>query len=103
MYIDLVELHLLFNRGGTTNDLKLFTFCLGKLCAIFFATSCPNYAQWMMRYHLDLLYIDDAHPAACAMLETGTMSILRMNKPFFRTPVDWNLEQIMSMLMFHPD
>ena len=56
--------------------LKLFTFCLCKLCAIiFFATSCPNYAQWMMRYHLELLYSDEAHPTACAMLETGAMSI----------------------------
>ena len=46
MYIGLVEIYVLFNRSCTTNDLKLFTFCLYKLCAIiFFATSCPNYAQ----------------------------------------------------------
>ena len=25
----------------------------------------------MTRYHLEFLYIDEAHPAACAMLETG--------------------------------
>ena len=50
-------------------SLKLVTFCLCKLCAIiFFATSCPNYAQWMTRYHLELLYSDEAHPTACAML-----------------------------------
>ena len=47
-------------------------------------------------YHLDLLYIDEAHPAACAMLETGVISIRKTNKPFFRSPVDWNLEQILS-------
>ena len=70
---------------------------------IFFATSCPNIAQLMTRYHLELLHSDEAHPAACAILETWAMSIRRMNKPFFRTPVDLNLEQIMSMLMFHPD
>ena len=82
----------------------LLTLCLGKLCVIIFlATICPNYAQLMTRYHLELLYSDEAHPTACAMLETGTMSIRRTNKPFFRTPVDWNSEQIMSMLMFHPD
>ena len=38
-----------------------------------------------------------------AMLETGAMSIRRKNKPFFRTPVIWNLEQIMSTLIFHPN
>ena len=54
---------------------KFFNFCLCKLCAIiFFATSCPNYAQWMMRYHLKLLYSDETHPTACAMLETGATS-----------------------------
>ena len=77
-------------------SLKLFNFCLCKLCAIiFFATSCPNYAQWMTRYHLELLYSVEAQPTACAMLETGNMSIQRTNKPFFMTPVDFNLEQIM--------
>ena len=96
--------YLLFNRSCTTNGLKLFTFCLCKSCAIiFFVTSCPRYAQWMTRYHLELLYSDEAHPAACAMLGTGAMSIWQTNKPFLRTHVDRNLEQIILMLMFHPD
>ena len=55
---------------------KRFTFSLCKLSAIiFFATSCTNNAKWMMRYHLDILYSNEAHPAACAMMETGAMSI----------------------------
>ena len=64
-------------------SLKLFTFCLCKLCAIiFWATSCPNYTQWMTRYHLELLYSDEAHPAALpAMLETWAMFIRWTNKP----------------------
>ena len=73
MYIELIELYLLFNRFLTTNDLKRFTVCLGKLCTIFFATSCPNYTQWMSKYHLDLLYIHEAHLSACAMLERGAI------------------------------
>ena len=39
---------------------------------------CPYYAQWSTRYHLELLYSDEAHPVACAMLETGAMSIRRI-------------------------
>ena len=66
---DLVKLYLLFNRDCTTNDLRLYTFCLCKLCAIFFATNCPKYARSMTNYHLDLLYIDEAHPAALEMNE----------------------------------
>ena len=68
----------------TPPSLKLFNFCLCKLCAIIlFATSCPNYALWMTRYHLELLNSDEAQPTACAMLGTGAMSIRRTNKPFF--------------------
>ena len=79
----------LFPVPPITPNIKLLTFCLGKLCVIiFFATSCPNYAQLMTRYHLELLYRDETHPDACAMLETWAMSIRQMNKPFFRTPVD---------------
>ena len=75
IYSVLEELYLLFNRVCTTNDLKLFMFCLGKLCVLLFATSCPNYDQMMTRYHLDRLYIDEAHPDACTPKETGAMFI----------------------------
>ena len=45
------------------------------VCNYIFATNCPSYAQWMRRYHLGILNINEAHPAACAMLETRAMSI----------------------------
>ena len=92
-------------RVPPTPVFKTFNFCPCKLCAIiFFAQSCPNYAQWMTRYHLELLYSDEAHPTACAMLGTWAMSIRRTDRTFDRTPVDLqNLEQIMSMLVFYLD
>ena len=77
MYIDLVELYLLFSRACHTNDLELFIFCLGKMCVVFFATSRPNYARWMTKYHLDLLNIDETHPGARAMLEAGALTVRR--------------------------
>ena len=54
-------------------------------------------------YLLDRLYIDKAHQAVCAMFERRAISTRRTNKPFFTSPVNWNFEQIMCMLMFHPD
>ena len=36
----------------------------------------------MTIYHLELIYSDEARPTACAMLETGAMSIRRTNKRF---------------------
>ena len=44
MYVDLVELYLLCNTACQTHDVELIIFCLGKMCAVFFATSRPNYA-----------------------------------------------------------
>ena len=44
MYVDLVELYLLCNTACHTHDAELIIFCLGKMCAVFFATSRPNYA-----------------------------------------------------------
>ena len=40
-----------------THTLSVYVNCvqLNSLLQV-----CPNYAQWMMRYHLDLLYSDDA-------------------------------------------
>ena len=96
MYIDLVELYLLFSRACHTNDLELFIFCLGKMCAVFFATSRPNYTRWMTRYHPDLLNIDETHPGARAMLEAGALTVRRTTRSFSRSPVDLTLEQTVN-------
>ena len=60
-------------------EFKTFHFLsMSIVCNYIFATSCPNYAQWMTRYHLDILYSDEAYLAACAMLEKGAMSITNL-------------------------
>ena len=68
-YIDLAQLYLLFSRACHTNDLELFIFCLGKMCAVFFAANRNNYARWMVRYHLNLLNVDTTHPGVSRMLK----------------------------------
>lgn len=96
MYIELVELFLLFSRSCRTNDLPLFTYCLGRMCAVFFAANRPNYARWMTKYHLNLLNIDITHPEAREMLQNGGLSIRRSSKSFSRIPVDMTLEQTVN-------
>jgi hypothetical protein len=44
LYIDLVQVYLLFDRACRTNDVPLYTYALGKMCPMFFATHLPNYA-----------------------------------------------------------
>ena len=55
LYIKCVHMFLRFNRACRTNDYDLFTFSLDEMCAVFFAANRPNYARWMVRYHLNHL------------------------------------------------
>ena len=95
-YIDLVELYLLFSPACHTNDLELFIYSLGKMCTVLFATNPPHYARWMVRYHLDLLNVDQSHLGVRQMLKTGALTIRRTSKPFSRSPVDLTLEQTVN-------
>lgn len=96
IHVDLVQLCQLFSRATRTNDLDLFTYCLGEMCSIFFATNHPNYARYMVRYHLNPLNIEETHPGGHQMLLSGGVSVRRTSKPFTRTPVDLVLEQTIN-------
>jgi len=96
VYIDLVELYLLFSRACRTNDLELYIYCLGRMCSIFSATSRPNYSRWMVRYHLNLLNIDTTHPGIRETLKNGGLSVRQTEKHFSRSPGDLTLEQTIN-------
>ena len=96
LYGDLVELYLLFSRATRMNDLDLFIYCLGKMAPLFFATSHPNYARWMVRYYLNLMNVNETHPGVREMLEDGALSVGRTGRRFSRVPVDLALEQTIN-------
>ena len=52
----------LLSRAVHTNDLALFTYCIGEMYTLFFATINPNSVRHMVRYHLNVLNIDITHP-----------------------------------------
>jgi len=62
LYVDVVHIFLLFDRACRTNDVSLYTYALGLMCPMFFATHKPNYARWMSLYHLNLLNMEASHP-----------------------------------------
>ncbi len=66
------------------------------MCHVFFAANRPNYARWMVRYHLNLLNIDDSHLGVRIMLENGGLTVRRTSKSFARVPVDLTLEQTIN-------
>ena len=95
-YVKLVDIYLRFSRACRTNDLELFIYSLGEMCPLFFTTSRPNYARWMVRYYLNLLNVDQTHPGVKQILAGGALSIRRTNKTFSRTAVDLTLEQTIN-------
>ncbi len=96
MYIELVELYLRFTHAVRTKDLDLYTYCLGEMCGIFVATSHPNYARYMVRFHLNLLNIDYTHPGIWNNVMSGALSIKCTKKNFTGTAVDQTLEQTIN-------
>lgn len=96
MYVDLVQLYLLFDRATRTNNLDLFIYSLGLMCHMFFATNHPNYARYMVMYHLNLMNVENTHPGVRKMLLAGGLSVRRSSKSFARTPVDLTLEQTVN-------
>ncbi len=95
-YVQLVHLFLLFSRACKTNDVDLFLHGLGHMLPVFFAGNRPNYARWMVRYHLNLVNMDKTHPGVQRVLENGALSVRRTKKTFSRTPVDMTLEQTVN-------
>ena len=49
------------NMLAKTNNLDLFIYTLGQMLYIFFASSHPNYARWMVKYFLNLANVDSTH------------------------------------------
>ena len=96
MYIDLVDLYLMFSRASRTNNLQVFIYSLRQMIPLFFAGSRPNYARWMVRYFFNLINCNDK---VHKMLEEGALSIGRKkenNNMFNRNPVDMTLEETIN-------
>jgi hypothetical protein len=96
VYVKLVNQFLLFTRACRTNDLTLFIYALEQMIPVFFAGNRPNYARWMIRYHLNLLNAESTHPGVTQMLQDGALSVRRTPKSFSRTAVDMTLEQTVN-------
>jgi hypothetical protein len=50
----------------------------------------------MVRYHLNLSYVEITHPGINEMLDNLALSIRRTNKAFSRVPVNMDLEQTVN-------
>ena len=55
-----------------------------------------NYAQWLSKFQLDLVNVEQSHPGIRSILNNGAFSIRRTCKSFSPIPVDLTLEQTVN-------
>lgn len=96
MYVSLVELYQLLERGIRTSEVGLFNYATHEICALFFAFNHQNYARWLTRNHDDFANIEQTHPGLLDDFKSGALSIRRTSKNFCRTPIDLTLEQTIN-------
>lgn len=96
MYVSLVELYQLLERGMRTSDVKLYNYATHEICALFFAFNHHNYARWLTRNHDNFTNIENSHPGLWEDFQSGALSIRRTPKNFCRSPIDLTLEQTIN-------
>lgn len=95
-FIQLVNFYLLLSKSIRVGDFKLFCYILPKMTNLFFIFNQPNYARWMVKYHDNILKLDETHPDLKIDFESGSFGIKRTSKNFSRQPIDLTLEQTIN-------
>lgn len=96
MYTNLIEHFLMLSRSIRTGDFSLFKYVLPKMNNLLFPLNHVNYARWLLRYHDNLMKVDDTHPGLSEDLAAGYFGIKRTNKSFSRQPIDLVTEQTIN-------
>lgn len=95
-YISIINYFFLLNTSIRTADFELLKYVLPKITNLFFAFNQPNYAKFLVKYHDDLIKIDQTHPGLKEALEKGSFGVKRTDKSFSRQPVDVTLGQAIN-------
>lgn len=95
-YVQLIDYYLLLNSSIRTNNFEIFVFVLPKITNLFFAFNQPNYSRYLIKYHDNLIKVDETHPGLRIQLDEGSFGVKRTKKPFSRQPIDLSLEQTIN-------
>ena len=95
-YIRMVQLYHDYTRSIREGDFQLYIYCLPKLSDYFFGFNHINYAKWLVRFHDNLLKLNDTHPEVYNEFTKGCFGIQRTTKRFSRIPIDLTLEQTIN-------
>lgn len=84
------------NTGIRTGNFELFKYVLPKIANLFFVFNFQNYSRYLVKYHDNLIKIDETHPGLKQQLQNGSFGIKRTGKSFSRQPIDLMLEQTIN-------
>lgn len=96
IYINLVNYYQMLSRSIRTGNFSLFKYILPKINNLFFVINQPNYARWLIKYHENLIKLEETHPQLYENMEKGHFGIQRTDKSFSRQPIDLTLEQTIN-------
>lgn len=96
MYVKFIDYYLMLNFSIRTGDFDMFLYILPELAKFFFIFNQQNYARYLIKYHDNLLKVNDTHPGLREDFEKGSFGVKRTDKPFSRQPVDLTLEQTIN-------
>ncbi|XP_032457827.1 uncharacterized protein LOC116417096 isoform X1 [Nasonia vitripennis] len=95
-YINFVDYYLMFTRSIRIGDFALFKEVIPKMANLFFMFNQGNYSRWLLKYHDNLLKVEETHPDLGIQFKNGYFGVKRTNKKFSRSPVDLTLEQTVN-------
>lgn len=96
IYINLVNYYQILTRSIRTGDFLMFKFILPKINNLFFMVNQSNCARWLVKYHENLIKVEETHPQLHDVMEKGHFGIQRTDKSFSRQPIDLTLEQTIN-------
>lgn len=95
-YVEFIDYYLLLNASIRKGNFDIFKFVLPKINNLFFVFNQPNYARYLVKYHDNLLKVDESHPELRLQFEKGSIGVKRTMKSFSRQPIDLTLEQTIN-------
>ena len=76
----------IFSRSIRTGDLEMFIAILLVITNYFFSLNHPNYARWSVKYHDNLVKLQETHEDVYNDFRKGWFGIKKNIKTFFLHP-----------------
>ncbi|XP_067618035.1 uncharacterized protein [Eurosta solidaginis] len=96
IYINLIDYYFMLNSSIRAANFETFLYVLPKISNLFFIFNLQNYSRYLVKYHDNLMKVEESHPGLGEQFRKESFGIKRTEKPFSRQSVDLTLEQTIN-------